>query len=680
LTWGFGEAKLKVYDEDGQELTEHQLQKLLDRPNPDMSGREFRQTMMIYAAISGNAYAWIQRNNMGVPIALWPLSDAQVAVWPGRDSSEGVIRFYTVADGTGSPSEGQEVAKEDMIHFKYLTDGLTPEKGYGGLQAAARDIDTDNEMGSYTFSLLRNNAVPPVVITMAEGEIVDEDVATRLRQSWKDRLGGNNRGLPAFLEAGMEVKTLGSDLNSAAYDSMRSIPESRIAAVLRVPPILAGLKVGLDSGTYSNYAEARAAFTEDTLSPLWQAFAEVFVVKLVRPDSGITIQFDLADIRSLQDDVDAVWKRVMEAFNAGLITRAEAKIEIGYEVMDFDNVYKVSGATYFIEAGTDPLEAEFGGQPVDSTAPPDDDGIADETEDETEDEVEDGTEDGEKLDERAESIKQLIFNRSEMQEKTFLETSRSFARSLQRTRISVSGRYSAALDSYFTGLAERVSARFFREADKTAVDNLELKADSTPPKILITEEDEKILEALTKRYYVEMATATIGTVRAAIDAEIAFDLTNPVVTDVLAEAGERVVGITETTRQAVAKTLMEGFELGLSPEQIVRGTDDFKGLYGTVKETYRNRSKTIARTELGDAQNKVTLGFYEESGLVERVLILDDGFKDSHETCIWLDGQVRSLEWTKGDHREGPSPDGVRNPLQHPNCVRTFAPYFGPKR
>ena len=134
LLWGFGEPDLNVVDsESGEILGNHKLQQLMERPNPDMTGREFRQTLLLYAAISGNGYAWIQRNGFGEPIALWPFNDSQVSVMPGKNTREGVVKYYFINDGTSTES-GQKVAKEDMIHFKFLPDGANPEKGYDAKQ------------------------------------------------------------------------------------------------------------------------------------------------------------------------------------------------------------------------------------------------------------------------------------------------------------------------------------------------------------------------------------------------------------------------------------------------------------------------------------------------------------------------------------------------------------------
>lgn len=839
LTWGFGEAELRVFDGEGNDIPNHELKRLLDKPNPDMSGREFRKLLLLYAAISGNAFVWIQRDQLQRPIALWPLSDYNVYVEPGHTSKEGIVKYYVIKSSGGSNIEGTRISKDDMIHFKFMTDPLNPELGYGALQALAREIDTDNEMGTYVFSLLRNNAIPPVVVTLSEGEILDEDTATRLRESWRERLGGDNRGLPAFLESGMKVETLGADLNAMAYDAMRGVPESRISAALRVPAILSGLKVGLDASTYSNYSSAREAFTEDTLVPLWRSFAEVFQIKLISDDSDISIEFDLSEIRSLQDDVNEIWTRATNAWNSGLITRAEAKTLMGLDSVDSDDVYKVSGAVFFVRPGEDPNGFGTLAEPTlpepDQEEPDqeDDDQAGTSTGDEDEpkssqqantkavgastlfafwlpelvsaakslegqpdielvpsknyhltlamvdglvpekiaksalgvafnqvDKVAvefDGFEsfkdsgaiylrvnnteeirkfrealvhslqmagfepattfdfiphvtvaygakefDFELLDkfsyepftmsfETAEIIrtvddqqttretfvpilKSINWNQMAIEEKLAREQARSWALALQRTRFAVAGRMQAAIDGYFENLADSVVARLYKASPGDQVET-KISADD-----LIIPDDEDKLEDLIKRFYVELAVSSWETANMALGVNVDFDLRNPAVEKTLQSAGLRVRAISDTTLAKLREALEEGQRLGLSVDQLARGTEDFRGIRDIVEETYKNRARTIARTELGEAQNTVTIGRYEESGLVDQVIILDNGFEDSHETCTWIDGQIRPLAWTRADHSEGPSPDGVKNPLQHPNCVRTFAPYFPPRR
>jgi hypothetical protein len=140
--------------------------------------------------------------------------------------------------------------------------------------------------------------------------------------------------------------------------------------------------------------------------------------------------------------------------------------------------------------------------------------------------------------------------------------------------------------------------------------------------------------------------------------------------------GTRISQISETTLNGVREVLAEGYQRGWSIDRIVIGDDDVPGLRDTVRGlayrgptgawvrlTPEQRARMIARTELGTAQNSASMNRYAATG-VERVLVLDDGFENSHEFCRAIDGKVVPLSWA------------LEHPLCHPNCVRAFAPEY----
>ena len=79
---------------------------------------------------------------------------------------------------------------------------------------------------------------------------------------------------------------------------------------------------------------------------------------------------------------------------------------------------------------------------------------------------------------------------------------------------------------------------------------------------------------------------------------------------------------------------------------------------GIVRETYKNRAKTIARTEIANAQNTGTIARYQVAG-VTRVRVYDG---DYDELCDSLNGTIQTMDWA------------IANPTAHPNCTRSFAP------
>ena len=90
--------------------------------------------------------------------------------------------------------------------------------------------------------------------------------------------------------------------------------------------------------------------------------------------------------------------------------------------------------------------------------------------------------------------------------------------------------------------------------------------------------------------------------------------------------------------------------------------DEFTGLRPLVRETYKGRATTIARTEIRTAQNQASAIRYEASG-IQYVEILDG---DDDDEC----GAANGSRWTVKEYRD--------NPIAHPNCTRTATPVVEP--
>jgi HK97 family phage portal protein len=145
----------------------------------------------------------------------------------------------------------------------------------------------------------------------------------------------------------------------------------------------------------------------------------------------------------------------------------------------------------------------------------------------------------------------------------------------------------------------------------------------------------------------DFAAAQLG-----VDSE--FSPTDPDVIRLLKEAAQTVTGITEETRSQIATIMAHGREAGWSVAQYadaIRQSGAFSA----------SRAETIARTELGRADNLGAMERYERGG-VERVEVLDGDFDTE---CATAHGQI----WTLAEARA--------NPLEHPRCVRSFAPVIG---
>ncbi len=97
-----------------------------------------------------------------------------------------------------------------------------------------------------------------------------------------------------------------------------------------MPPVLIGVKSGLDAATYSNYKLARQALWEDNIIPtntkLEQAFTRAFSDELAEDE---IIQHDYADVVALQQDRNERFNRSNQAVLGGWIMVDEARREVG---------------------------------------------------------------------------------------------------------------------------------------------------------------------------------------------------------------------------------------------------------------------------------------------------------------------------------------------------------------
>lgn len=596
----------------------HPITKLLRQPNQDMGQAEFLQFAIAYASIGGNCYIWKQRSETGRVVRLWTFSDLNFEPIVGHDMMEGFVSYYEFDAGDGKKVP---VRKEDVIQWKWMIDPQNPHKGIGAIELAAREVDKDSEATSYIYALLKNNAVPPVVITLEPGDDPTQDEMDAMTQKWIQK---HRAGQPAFITNGMKVEQMGYDLHKLAAETLADVPETRIAANFHVPPSVAGLNVGVKRSDYGDSA-ARKAYTEQTLMALWRSLASELLNGL-KDDFNLppnfTIQFDLRNVGALQEQMKDKWERVTLAFNRSLITRAQALRELGMRAEKWDDVYFMSLASELVPAGQTVVR---GG-----------------------------------LDTGKVSI------RREGQERGYSTNRRQGKGSvvsavLLRVRNEVAKRMTSTVDVYFSQLADRVVERV---KEKGASTSLSAKAELPAADDLITAEDRAQLATLIKRFYVEVIQLSWDTWNVSMGIEKAFDLSDPAVTRALQMAGKHVKEIEGTVLDEVRKALTYGSDNGWGIDDLVRGNADQRGLREIIDEAYKNQSRAIARSELGQAQNTATAERYKDAG-VAKVEILDGGDEDSAPACNLANGQIWTVELF------------AANTLQHPNCSRAAAPYFG---
>lgn len=327
------EPPLHVYQvaTDGEEtwLPTHPWQKFLDRPNPWLNILELRFWTTWAKHLDGNAYLLKVRagdRTSGNVVELWPVSPTRMQPWTEKGSPNFIDGYkLRLADGK---TEVHPV--ENVIHFKFGIDDRDPRRGMSPLKRLVREVASDGEATRFQDALTRNFGIPGLLVTvpaLGPGGIpipqLTPEAALKLKDGITQAYGTDNRGGVGLLTGGADMKQFGFTPEQMNLEALHSMPETRICAVMGVDPLIARLTVGLQQT--SNYASARQVrenFTENTLVPMWRMDELKWTESLhddFTSDESIVVHHHLEEVRALQEDTDALWLRVTNAFKANML-------------------------------------------------------------------------------------------------------------------------------------------------------------------------------------------------------------------------------------------------------------------------------------------------------------------------------------------------------------------------
>ncbi len=354
----FSEPPLLVVDKrTGKVLDTHPLYELLRMPyNPllwgdtddePMSQAELMMYSIYYTAAGGNCYWRKVRARDGRVVAFMPYHDGNISFLPTTTKR---VQGYQLTNG----ARMETLAPREIVHLKWLSvDFSNPVKALSPIVMAGREIGSENAAQAYINGLLANDATPRTIFSVAGGVELSDEQVNRMTKTIKEKFGGKNYGSPAVLEGGMTVQRLSLGLNELQIDQLMKIPETRVAAVLGVPAIVAGLGVGLDSATYSNFGQAMKVFTDYTLVPLWRSFAEQ-IQEAMRSEyddgENLIVKFDTSKVNALKEQENDKQARVLALYTGGVVKLNETRILLG-----FPEVPEGDGFKFQIEAPTAPM-------------------------------------------------------------------------------------------------------------------------------------------------------------------------------------------------------------------------------------------------------------------------------------------------------------------------------------
>lgn len=289
----------------------------LDRPAPGETTQDLLGRMIQDADLEGNSYhiptTPLVRLGNGDPtdtvlLRLRPdwvdiVTKPLMYVTGDQRGVIGQHRFAYVYTEGGDINKSDPVILNpaDVAHFAPLPDPLANFRGMSWLTPVIREIQNDGLMNRHKERFFTKGGTPNVVIKHADGAKKEAVL------EWAKKVqAGSNQPDAAYktlnLYPGADATVIGSNMRELDFKAVQGAGETRIAAAAGVPPIIVGLSEGLESATYSNYAQARRRFADGTLHPLWTNAAGSLEQIITTPGTDTRLWYDVADVPFLRED------------------------------------------------------------------------------------------------------------------------------------------------------------------------------------------------------------------------------------------------------------------------------------------------------------------------------------------------------------------------------------------
>lgn len=309
-------------------LPRHPLVDLWNRPNPFETRRANEGAIGLSLTCDGNAFLQKVRDQAGQVVELWWLPHFAVnPIYPDDGSA--------FLSGWDINLEGRRwtLRPEDVIHFKAGKDPRDPRRGLSAVRAQLREVCCVNEESGYTASLLRNAAIPGLIVTPDDQNLrPTEKDAERIKERLYDLASGDDRGSSVVLAGKYKVAPVGFSPEQLSLDQLTLNARAALAASTGVA--LMSLGMPDPNKTFSNLSEANRSS--------WAAIQSIQDIEAEALRWGLlpefatdplshVVEFDYANISELQESLDSLHGRVREDYKAGLVTQNEARDLIGFE-------------------------------------------------------------------------------------------------------------------------------------------------------------------------------------------------------------------------------------------------------------------------------------------------------------------------------------------------------------
>ncbi len=599
-----------------------QFLRLMERPNPNQTGRQLRQTAHIRWKLAGITMLYLENGEGGgLPTAIYGLSPARMT--PSFDNAGNLIGWVMDKD---RPSGGVPFGVDEILVWRQGSeDDTDPMSGVGVVEAITASVPLSGLINKHIGDVLQTGGRMAGMLWPKE-RALDEAQFQDAQRAWRSTVSDGNaaRRLLLFPEP-MEWEKGAATPAEIGIPELANLNRDEILTAFPIAPEM--LRIPMPSGLNASgesRREIETAYWRDLHSDV-ESFEECIQSNLVaryEAATGQTLDFEM--VEPDMDDAATLIEKV-GAYKALIAIGIDPEEGLGAVGLDhikwnglpalLDPAQQLQMQQEAAQARTDALTASARG-------------IAD---------------------------SQTTVNQPVDKARTAETREEVLDRLTPETR--------AALEQFFADQRERVATRIRSSYPQKAPASTQKAvrtfwATKSDPDWWDADVEDAALADAMRGIYVNVSHGGLGVVSNRLNRVVTSNITKRVISDLLTFGGQRIKDINDRTLQALTLQLAEGARRGYSISQIIDGVpaDGYSGINGVTLENGTPvfgdlRAETIARTETATAYNRATLEGY--AGFEVREVLAYDG--DDDEECAARDGQTYDIDTAMSieDHPNG---------------------------
>lgn len=335
---------LKTYHRDTQgfktEAEDLPLYSLLDlEPNEDMTRYTFFKTLMTSVLLTGNAYAYIERDRKSQVEQLVYIPSHEVTIESVTDG-KGISRKRYRVNGFK-----QLVEPKDMLHvMNFSYNGIT---GVSTLTHAAQTLNISMSAEEHTGAFFEGGGTVSGILTV-EGPPLNKEKRDQIYERWAERMSPTSvrRSSVAVLEGNMKYQPITISPKDATLIETRQFQVIDICRFFGVSPVKA---FDLSKSSYSTVEATQLQYLVDSVLPIISKFEQEINRKILLSfqRKELVIEFDTSVILRTDKTAEAAYMRDMTYI--GAITPNEVRRRMNLSPLE-------NGNTAFVQVNMQPLD------------------------------------------------------------------------------------------------------------------------------------------------------------------------------------------------------------------------------------------------------------------------------------------------------------------------------------